>query len=69
MPYGALQYSTVVEVQISHNSECVPTRRTTTPTTTTTTFKLLDRDARGEKWDINVECIATTHLDEMHLNA
>ncbi len=23
---------------------------------------------RKKKWDINVECIATTHLDEMHLN-
>ncbi len=41
-------YSTVVEVhvQIAGISECVPTRRTTTPTTTT--FKLRDRDARGE---------------------
>ncbi len=36
-------YSTVVEVRISRISECVPTRRRTT-----TTFKLIDRDARGE---------------------
>ncbi len=40
--------------------ECVPRRRTTTrtrttrtttTTTTTTTFKLIDRDARGEKYE------------------